>query len=143
MLLYFLPILLVVISNTFYHISAKSTPGDVNPLASLLVTYLIAAATTFVLLLLNQWTAKGELLPFKGINWTSFVLGFCVVGLEYGYLMAYRAGWNISIGSLIANIALAIILIIVGVLLFKEHISVYQLIGIALCIVGLVFINKK
>lgn len=143
MIIYLLPLLLVIFSNTFYHITAKSTPADVNPLASLCITYLVAAVTSFVLMLISQGVTKGELFPFKGINWTSFVLGICVIGLEYGYLWAYRAGWDISVGSLIANIALAIILIFVGLLLFKEKISVNQLIGIGLCIAGLVFINKK
>lgn len=143
MLLYLLPLVLIVCSNTFYHICAKSTPTEVNPLASLFVTYLVAAAATFVLMLFNQTVTKGELFPFKGLSWTSFVLGFCIIGLEYGYLWAYRVGWNISVGSLIANIALAVILIIVGVLLYKEQITVNQLIGIGLCIAGLIFINKK
>lgn len=142
-ILYFLPLLLVILSNTFYHITSKSTPADVNPLASLCVTYLVAAAATFVLMLIRQGVAREELFPFKGINWTSFVLGICIIGLEYGYLWAYRVGWDISIGSLIANIALAVILIAVGLLLFKEKISATQLIGVALCMAGLVFIQKK
>ena len=142
MLAYILPIVLVVASNVFYNISTKSMPGQSNPFVGLFVTYLVAAAIAAVLMFVVP-IGKGVAQSFKSINWTSFVLGICVVGLEFGYVMAYRAGWNISVGSLVANISLAIILIPVGLLLYRERIGVNQIIGIALCIVGLIFINKK
>ena len=43
MLSYIWPIALVVLANTFYQICAKATPEAMNPLASLTVTYTIAA----------------------------------------------------------------------------------------------------
>ena len=45
-------------------------------------------------------------------------LGIWIVGLELGFLMAYRAGWNISMGALVANITLALVLIPVGIILY-------------------------
>ena len=143
MYLYFLPLLLIICSNSFYHVCAKSIPGNVNQYASLFVTYLVAAGCTLILMFFNKGISKDFLSPFKGINWSSFVLGICIVGLEYGYMWAYRAGANISTCSLIANIALAAILLAVGLLLYKEPIHLNQWIGIGLCIAGLVFINKK
>jgi drug/metabolite transporter (DMT)-like permease len=79
----------------------------------------------------------------KKLNWTSFLLGFAIVGLEVGYIYLYRAGWNIGIGSLVANIILAIALIGIGVLFYKEQINFQQIIGLVLCIGGLILINKK
>jgi uncharacterized membrane protein YdcZ (DUF606 family) len=113
----------------------------VQPFASLLVTYFVGMITATVLYFLTSET-KNLALEFKHLNWTSFVLGVAIVGLEVGYIYMYRAGWNISIGSLVCNIALAIVLIIVGLLIYHEHISISQIFGIALCIVGLVFINR-
>jgi drug/metabolite transporter (DMT)-like permease len=136
------PIILIVLSNTFYNICAKSTPAGVNPFASLLITYLTAAAATLILLFFYS-PEKNITTAFKSINWTSFCLGICIIGLEFGYIMAYRAGWNISIGSLVANVLLAVILIFVGLLFFKEKININHLIGIVLCIIGLIFINRK
>lgn len=57
--------------------------------------------------------------------------------------MAYRSGWNISIGSLVANILLALILVPVGILFYKENFGFNKVLGIAFCIAGLIFINKK
>lgn len=139
---YLWPLLIVVVSNTVYHVASKSTSQTVNPFFSLVVTYLVGAAGSFVLYLL---TAKGQgvAAEFHKINWASFVLGFVIVGLEAGWIFAYRAGWNISVGSLAANISLAVILLAVGVLAYKETISVRQIAGMLLCVGGLVLVNMK
>jgi len=136
------PVLLLVGANTVYQVTAKGVPSEINPYASLLVTYLIAAAVSLVMF----WcTAGGVSLSgqLKQINWSSWLLGLAIVGLETGSIFLYRAGWNISVGSLVASIALAVVLIFVGAFLYKENISAKQLLGIALCLGGLVFINLK
>ena len=143
MFAYLWPILLIIASNVCYNISAKSTPGGVNPFASLLVTYLVSALATGVLLVASAVGKDGVLVQFRQINWSSVVLGLSLVGLEFGYIMAYRAGWAVSIGSLVANIGLAVILVFVGALFYKEKITGYQAIGILLCLAGLVFLNLK
>ena len=53
-------------------------------------------------------------------NWTALALGVAIVGLEFGYVCLYRAGWKISVGTLVANISLACVLLVVGILLYKE-----------------------
>ena len=138
---YYLPIILIVTANVFYNICTKSTPTTVNPFLSLLVTYLVAALLTFILMITNGLD-EGLVQSFKRLNWTSFALGISVVALEFGYISAYRAGWNISLGSLVANISLAILLIPVGLLFYKEVLTTNHLVGIALCLAGLFFINR-
>jgi drug/metabolite transporter (DMT)-like permease len=56
--------------------------------------------------------------------------------------MAYRAGWKISLGSLVANIALAVVLIPIGILFFKEGFGFNKVVGAAFCIIGLILINR-
>jgi hypothetical protein len=41
------PLLLVVVSNTVYHIVAKQTPTGASPFLSLTVTYVVGAAVSF------------------------------------------------------------------------------------------------
>jgi len=141
MFLYVFSIVLIVTSNVLYHIAQKSTPSRANPFLALLVTYLTAALLTFVAYLVSNG-GKGLAYSLKELNWTSLALGFSVVGLELGYILAYRAGWKISVGSLVANISLALILIPVGILLFNEEFGVNKLFGAFLCILGLILINK-
>ena len=108
---------------------------------SLIVTYITAALLSLIIL---PWCMKDTSLAaeVRKINWASFALGASIIGLELGFLLAYRVGWNISIGSLIANTAVSLLLIPIGILLFKETLSIPNIIGVLLCVSGLVLINK-
>ena len=138
--MYVFSIALVIGANLLYHVCQKSTPGDVNPFASLIVTYIVAAILTF----LASFFFAGERTVFRSfleLNWTSYVLGIAILGLEFGYLLAYRAGWNISIGSLVANTSVALLLIPVGILAYREGFSPVKIFGVALSLTGLVLVN--
>ena len=137
----FFPIVLIIGSNLVYNISAKATPAQANAAASLVVTY--AVATVCAVVLMRVSTGSFSLENFKGVNWTAVLLAASIVGLEIGYILAYRAGWNISVCSLIANIALAVLLVLVGILFYREQVSPAQLGGMALCLGGLVLLNLK
>ena len=141
MFMYVFPIILIVASNILYNICQKSTPENANPFSALFITYLIATLLTVLAFLFNK-TGKSLFQSFKDLNWTSIALGISIVGLEFGYLMAYRAGWKISLGSLVANIALALMLIPIGILFYKEGFDVNKIIGAAFCVIGLILINK-
>lgn len=142
MVLYMFPIALIVLSNIVYNVCQKSTPQSANPFSALLITYLTAALLTLVAFPFYK-TDKGFFQSFNELNWTSFALGGAIVGLELGYLFAYRVGWNIGVGSLVANIILAIMLIPIGILFYKEGFAINQIIGIISCLIGLILINKK
>lgn len=135
-----LPIAMVVIANCFYHITTKKTPADANAFLSLAVTYGVAAVVSLVIYFVGYHNTS---LPaeVKKLNWTSLALGVIIIGLELGYVLVYRAGWDVSKAPLIANTCLAIALIIIGALLFKEQITFKQIAGIAICIVGLIFVS--
>lgn len=141
MFMYVFSIVLIVASNILYNICQKSTPQRANPFLALIITYLTAAIFTVIIFLFNK-PDKGFFQAFKELNWTSIVLGVSIVGLEFGYLMAYRAGWKISVGSLVANIALALMLIPIGILFFKEGFGFNKILGAAFCIIGLILINR-
>lgn len=141
MFMYVSSIALIVMSNIFYNICQKSTPEKANPFAALLVTYLVAGILSVVAFYLSR-SEKTLIQSFKELNWTSLVLGVSIVGLEFGYIMAFRAGWNISVGSLVANILLAIALIPIGILLYNEAFGPNKVLGVILCITGLIIINK-
>jgi len=138
---YIWPIALVVLSNVVYQVCAKSVPRDLNPFASLTVTYIVAAAASVMLYYaLNR---GGHLVQeYKNLNWAPFLLGIVIVGLEVGFIYAYKAGWQVSMASVVQSSFLAVILIFVGFALFHEPITVNKAVGILICLVGLYFINK-
>lgn len=137
----YLPIFTVVFSNVVYHICAKSTSPKINAFASLAITYLIGAVLSLVIYYLTSPT-KRLAQELSYLNWATFVLGLVIVGLEAGNIFMYKVGWNISLGPLVTNITLAVALVFVGVLFYKEQVSPSQVVGIALCLVGMLLINK-
>ena len=142
MLSYAWPIALLVLSNTLYQICAKSVPKEMNPLASLTVTYLVGAAASGALYYaLNR--DCNLIREYGRMNWATVVLGVVIVGLEVGWICAYKAGWQISTGFIVQSAFLAVTLILVGYLLYHEALTWNKLVGVGICLVGLFFINFK
>lgn len=139
---YIWPLALVVLSNVFYQICAKSVPDGMNPFASLTITYLVGALAAGVLYFV---TAQNTHLfhEYTKLNWAPIVLGIVIVGLEVGYIYAYKAGWPVSSAQIVQAAVLAVILIFVGMFLYKETISWNKVVGVVVCLAGLVLINIK
>lgn len=139
---YLWPLVLVVLSNTFYQVCAKSVPGGINPLASLTVSYSVGAIVSLVLYFaLNKNANLIE--EYKHLNWAPFVLGIAIVGLEVGYIYAYKVGWPVSIAQIVQAAMLAVILIFVGFFFYKEAITLNKIVGIVVCLIGLGLIGVK
>lgn len=142
MFLFYFSIALTIVSNVLYHIIQKLTPVAVNPMLALAVTYLTAALVCIILLPFFP-SPTGLADSIRQLNWASFALAFAIIGLELGFLLAYRAGWNISQGPIVSNVAVAIVLVPLGLVLFRERLTPINILGIAVCIAGLVMVNQK
>ena len=142
MLSYAWPLALVVTSNIVYQVCAKSMPESMNPFASLTIIYLIgtlaSAARFFVL---GNGASLFE--EYRKMNWAPVVMGLVVVGLEAGWIYAYKAGWQVSTGFIVQSAFLAVGLLVVGHLLFGETIGWNKVVGVILCLIGLGFINYR
>ena len=138
---YIWPIALVVASNILYQICAKSVPKEMDPMASLTVTYLVGAACSAVMFFVMH--PGGSLLrEYAKLNAAPFLLGISVVGLEAGFICAYKAGWPVSTASVVQSAFLSLALIFVGALLYREAVTPSKLMGVVICLIGLYFINK-
>lgn len=139
---YIWPIALVVISNIIYQICAKSVPKDMDAMASMTVTYLVGAVCSAIIFYVMH--RNGNLLhEYSKLNAAPFLLGVSVVGLEVGFIYAYKAGWPVSTASIVQSAFLSVALIFVGALLYREAITANKIIGVVICLIGLYFINKK
>ena len=98
------------------------------------------AAVCFLIFLVSA-KEKSILTELHKANWATFALGLVIVGLEIGYILAYRNGWKMNAVSVTANIALAVVLIVVAFLFYKETMTIKQIIGMILCAGGLILIN--
>ncbi len=142
MLRFYAPIIIVVVATTLYHIAQKSIPAQVNPMLSLMVNY--ATALVVSLLIAPFYPGDSPMTSsFKYLNWGSFAVGIAIIGIELGVLLAYRVGWKISLVATIANAMAALLLVGVGLLFFREHLSGKNVLGIGLCIAGLMLIMQR
>lgn len=139
---YIWPMALVVLSNVFYQICAKSVPDKMNPLASLTITYVVGAVVSFILYYALNKNAN-IIQEYTKVNWAPFVLGLVIVGLEVGFIYAYKAGWPVGTAQVVQAVILAVIMIFVGYMLYKEAITWNKVVGIIVCMAGFVLINMK
>ncbi len=131
---------LLVLSVITYQISQKYVPAGLNPWHVFFLVYSVAA---LICLTLTLSSGKSLLETVKSTNWAVWLLGLAVVGIELGYLLAFRAGWRASVLGLSFNITAALVMVPVGVLLFKEKISPLNLLGGLICVFGLVLLSKR
>jgi len=142
MFLFYFSITLAILSSAFYHFVAKSTPSNVNFTVSLLVTYAIAFVVTLFgfIFLPARNSVVAEL---RQLNWASIGLAIGVVGIEFGFLLMYRSGWNLGIAAVIVTVTASLILVPVAIFVFRDKISWVNILGILVCLAGLVMLNWK
>ncbi len=139
---YIWPIALVVLSNVIYQICAKSVPKGMDPMASLTITYTVAAVASGVLFfVLNK--EPNLLREYGKTNWVPFLFGLVLVGLETGFIFAYKAGWPVSTAAIVQSAFLAVVLLVVGTLLYHEALTWNKVVGVVICLAGLAFLNWK
>ncbi len=142
MAIFYVSIVLTICSSALYHFSQKEIPSGVNPIVSVIVTYLVSIAVCFGLLLFVP-PEHGLLQALGKLNWASYVLALSLIGLEVGFLLVYRSGWNIGLAAVLVNVVASLILIPVAIFFFKDKLSWVNIAGVLVCLVGLVMLNWK
>jgi multidrug transporter EmrE-like cation transporter len=135
-------LLLAIVASVGYHLVLKVTPGAVNPLLSLAVTYAIGAAA-----FLGCYALVPDTPPIRDavrlVNWTALGLAITVIAIDVAFLMLYRSGFEVALGLNITQAAAALVLVAIGVFVFREKITAVNVAGIVLCIVGLWLISRR
>lgn len=136
------PIGLFLVAHTVYQVSAKSVPEAMEPFAAVFFNYVVAACAAFIL-----WMVMGQeknlAVQLGKMNWAPVVMGLTITAVEVASVFMYKLGWNISVGTTIVNIALAVVLAVIGVMFYKEVLMMQQLMGIGLCIAGVIVMAKS
>ena len=138
---FYFPFALTVAGMVLYHLSQKSVPPGVNPFLVVVLAYVVGIALCVVCAV--AYPGKKNLIEsLKLSNWAVFTLGAAAALIELGFLLAYRAGWKISMAAVATNAAAAIALIPIGVLVFKDHLSWRNILGLIFCIFGLALVMR-
>lgn len=138
---YYLPFAVAVGGSLLYHLSQRSIPKGANPFHATVVAYAVGAILCAACARL--YPGGGSFAAtLRGANWAVFAVGFAVVAIEVGVLLAYRAGWRVGVTAAAVNVAVTALLAPLGVMLFKDQLTPRHLLGLAFCILGLILVAK-
>lgn len=129
-------IAMVIIGNIVYQLGQRAIPREANAVVATLAAYLVALVVTLgTIPFLARGVAFGS--AWQKLDGSTILVGFGIVAVELGFLLVYRAGWAISTAPLLANVTVAMILLGIGAVAFREPITATRAAGIVLCLAGL------
>ncbi|HEV8317528.1 MAG TPA: hypothetical protein VGQ10_08970 [Vicinamibacterales bacterium] len=138
--LYTLSLAMTIAGNVGYHLLNKTVAPAAHPFASLVATYTVGLVIALGVLAYDA--PRGIAVSLRELNWASYALGAVVISLEVGFLLVYRAGWRVSVAALYSNVAVGLLLIPIGTLLYRETLTISQGAGIVLAIVSLILMSR-
>jgi drug/metabolite transporter (DMT)-like permease len=140
---YFFPPILIVLGLVIYQVSQKSTDQNANPFVVVIMAYLIGIAACIVGYFLIPRQDDALVPMMRTVVWSALGIGLGAAAIEIGFMVAYRAGWNLSLLPVAVNVCGAVLLILIGLIAFRESLSTEKIIGILLCIGGLILITLR
>jgi uncharacterized membrane protein len=138
---FYFPFALTVGGMLFYHLAQKSIPKEVNPFYATILAYAVGIGLC-VVCGLTLPGKKSFIASVRASNWAVIVLGLAAASIEVGFLLAYRAGWRISVAAVATNVAVTAMLIPVGIIIFKDQLSVRNILGLIFCVMGLILVVR-
>ena len=133
-----LPLVIVVVSGIVYHLAQKVSDAA-KPWPMLAVAYGAAFAITAVLAFtstdVSRWNGRERT--------AGLLIGVAALGIEAGFFFIYRSGWPLASASVITNVAVTVILAVVGILVFGERLTAFRGVGIALAATGAALIARS
>ncbi|NJO69786.1 MAG: EamA family transporter [Bacteroidetes bacterium] len=131
----------IILSIVSYQVLQKSISVNIHPVVSVIISYIIALIGSFLLLLI--FPLKNDFYTeLSKANVASFLVGIAIIGIEIGFLLAYRNGWKLGLAMPFTSSVSILVLTLIGFLFFKEQISPIKIAGILLCISGIILLNK-
>src|SRR5690349_15606396 len=125
---FYMAFALTVAGMVLYHLSQKNVPRETNPLFVIAIAYVVGIVLC-VAFAFTYPERKSLIDTLKASNWAVFTLGAAAALIELGFLLAYRTGWRISIAAVASNAAAAVVLVPIGLIVFKDQLSLSNVIG--------------
>jgi len=140
---YILSPILIVLGMVIYQVSQKSTDQNANPFVVVIIAYVIGilACIGGYFLIPRQDAALVPMM--RTVVWSALGIGLGAAAIEIGFMLAYRGGWNISLLPILVTVCGTTLLMIIGMIAYRESLSLEKIIGVLLCVGGLVLITIK
>jgi len=117
--------------------SSRCLPGSTTFL-SLAISYGLAMLVCLAAL---PWVPGSRQLA--AVDWSSAGVALGILGIELGFLLAYRAGWSMGVAGLSSTVLSTVLLLPLGYWLFRETQSWPRLAGAGLSLTGLWLMLQK
>lgn len=134
---YYFPLAIVVLSSVGYQVGLKEVSSGIDPIVALVVTYLASSVTSFVLYFLLAPKGEQRLKEIAKINPAALLLGLSIVGIEVGSLYMFVAGWPVNTAFVVSNSCIVVALMVMGKVLYDEKLTLRQLGGVLISMVGI------
>ena len=128
-----LPIGLIIASQVGYQLAQRAMPAGANPFAAIAVAYVLGIAACVALAPL---VGRPIGIADAGLvrHWPIWALAASVVGIELGYLLAYRAGWTLATTTGVGYSATIVLVALIGAAYFSEALSARRAAGLVLAV---------
>ena len=143
--MFFTSILIAIFGLTVYQLAMKTAPHSLNPFSMLVGAYLFAAFACAAIAPIWSKVDGSPMLPaMSGRNLLAFAfIAVSVILIEIGYLLVYRSGWSMAVAPATAQAATLSLVAIIGFTAMGERVTALRLLGLLLCIGGVVLITRK
>ena len=131
----------MIASFTLYQLCLKFLRPEANALGFQTVAYGLAFLGASFLWYKNSALGQNVLQTRDIVLAVLFAAS--VIGLEYGYVEAYRQGWPIDSTPAMVTAATTVLLIPFAAVMLNDGITLSKLSGVALCIGGIFLISSK
>lgn len=128
------PVAVAIGSMVLYHLSQKSVSGCASPFGVLAVAYCMCMLASLGMVFIVEG-AKPAVLVRDFSIWVP-LLALAIIGIEGGVLWSYRVGVPMTTLPVISAGAVPLTLLPIGLIFFKERLSLSALFGGALVVVG-------
>jgi drug/metabolite transporter (DMT)-like permease len=132
------PLVMIIGGGVLYHVCQKATPSTLDPFLALCISFGLASLACFALFVGREGISSTQL---HRVNWTSIALALALVTIESGYLIGYRAGLKLNVTSFACNNLIALALLIVGTIVYRETLTLRTGVGMVVCVLGLLLLR--
>ena len=133
-----IPVIMIIGGGVLYHVCQKATPATLDPFLALCISFGLASIACFALFAGRDGLSSAQL---HRVNWTSIALAVALVTIESGYLIGYRAGLKLNVTSFACNNLIALALLIIGTVMYRESFTLRTGFGMVLCVAGLLLLR--
>ncbi len=136
--MYYFSISLVIIANVLYTLFQDIIPNEVNPAVAVCCMNIAALLCSLPFYFKNR--RKNRTVD-KSMGKRAVLFGITGIVIDLGFFLAFKSGWTIGYFNIITNITILIVLTVIGTLFFKEKLSLINILGIIVGVIGLSILN--